>query len=98
MTRRMRAMNTPVATFVVLPSDIEADVAGLANTHAAFAAGERRVVRFDQSATSPDAVVALFVRSDGTVCAALTRAQALDEAWIEDGFVRTARKQSCTSD
>ena len=79
-------MNLATATLVVLPSDVEADVAGLAQTHAAFDPERRRVVRFDE------VIVALLMRADGTICGVLTRDQALDEAWIEDGFVRAARK------
>lgn len=84
-------MNTSVAIFVVLPSDVESDVAGLANTHAAFDPKHRSVVRLDQGTAWPQTIVAITVRNDGTVCAAFTRAQALDETWIEDGFVRAAR-------
>ena len=85
-------MRNSLATFVVLPSDVETDVAGLANAHAAFDPDHRRVVRSGHEGTWPWTVVALAVRNDGTVCAALTRAQALSEAWIEDGFVRAARR------
>jgi hypothetical protein len=84
-------MITSVATFVVLPSDVESDVAGLADAHAAFDPERRRVVRIDQETTWPQTVVALAVRNDGAVCATFTRAQALNEAWIEDGFVRCTR-------
>jgi hypothetical protein len=84
-------MNTSIATFVVLPSDVESDVAGLADAHAAFDPKRRRVVRLDLGAISPQTVVALTMRNDGTVCAVFTRTQALSEAWIEDGFVRATR-------
>jgi len=84
-------MNTSIATFVVLPSDVAADVAGLASAHAEFDPERRRVVRVDDGTEWPRTVVALMMRNDGTVCAAFTRAQALDEAWIEDGFVVAAR-------
>ena len=88
-------MKKSVATFVILPSDVEADVAGLANAHAAFNSDRRRVIRLaEQSTGGPQAVVAMALSDDGTVCAALTRMQALDEAWIEDGFVRAARGAS----
>lgn len=88
-------MKRSVATFVILPSDVEADVAGLVSTHAAFDSDRRRVIRLgEQSADGPQAIVAMALSDDGTVCAALTRVQALDEAWIEDGFVRAARRAS----
>jgi len=85
-----------IATFVVLPSDVESDVAGLADAHAAFDPERRRVVRLARPAISPQNVVALTMRNDGTVCAIFTRAQALSEAWIEDGFIRATRTPRLT--
>lgn len=85
-------MRPPYATFIILHSDVEADVAVLARAHAAFDPEHRGVIRVGRYPNAPEWAVALTTRADGSTCTVLTRPQATAAAWVEDSFVRASRR------
>lgn len=86
-------MPTGVITFVVLRGELEFQVAGLADIHAAFDPS-RRVVLIDDGTFGcrvAAGTVAMTIRPDGSICDLFDSITALSEAWIENAFVRAAR-------
>jgi hypothetical protein len=91
--------STGAAVLIVLPSAIEDSLTTLALDHAAFEPTRRVVlaptlrgyllvedIRAYMEAYPGS--VAIVLRPDGTVCATLSRTQALSECWLENAFVR----------
>lgn len=78
-----------LTTLVIPRSDVQSTVTALAVEHASFDPQHRRVIEI--AAVCGEAVV-LVLRADATLCTILNRVRALDEAWIEDAFIRASRR------
>lgn len=77
-----------VTTFVIPRSGIHGAVKSLAVEHASFDPEHRRVIEI---ATVCGEAAAVVLRADGNLFTILDRVRALDEAWIEDAFIRASR-------
>jgi hypothetical protein len=79
-------------TLLVLVSDRSAMIAALAAEHAAFDPSHRRVLLQNaQPVAAPPTAAALLFDLDGRLCDILDETRAMNEAWIEDAFVRASR-------
>lgn len=78
-----------LTTFVIPRSKVQGAVSTLAIEHAAFDSEHRRVIEIAEMCGDAAAVL---LRADGTICTILDEIRALNEAWIEDAFVRASRR------